>query len=152
MTNRPVGRNGERNLRREKGSNAAHASTTDSEARLARQSGDQESRMGFTGYLLMANRNGLIVGARLTRATGTAKPEAALDMLGELPTAGNDGVAEIGRYAALHRLPECVHAAGGRGLAGGLLQGGQPLGEPSRVCRAPIPRKPSGRQHAQVSD
>ncbi len=83
------GRYGEGNFRGEKRSNETHASTTDADARLARKSGAQESKLGFTGHLLMGNRHGLIVDARLTRATGTAEPEAALDMLGELPIAGN---------------------------------------------------------------
>ncbi len=92
------GRNGERNFRGEKRSNATHASTTDPDARLARKSGGQEARMGFTGHLLMENRNGLIVDARLTQASGTAEPEAALDMLGELPTAGNKTVGADKNY------------------------------------------------------
>jgi hypothetical protein len=33
----------------------------------------------------MENRNGLAVNARVTKATGTAEREAAVDMLGELP-------------------------------------------------------------------
>ena len=72
------GRNGERNFRGEKRSNETHASTTDPDARLARKSNGQEAKLGFTGHLLMENRNGLIVDARLTHATGTAEPEAAL--------------------------------------------------------------------------
>jgi transposase len=83
------GRNGERNFRGETRSNETHASTTDPDARLARKSGGQESKMGFTGHLLMENRNGLIVDARLTSATGTAEPEAALAML--------SGVVGLGR-------------------------------------------------------
>ncbi len=86
------GRNGERNFRGERRSNETHASATDPEARLARKSGGQESKMGFTGHLPMENRNGLIVDARLTLASGTAEPEAALDMLGELPAAGHKTV------------------------------------------------------------
>jgi IS5 family transposase len=92
------GRNGERNFRGEKRSNETHASTTDADARLARKSGGQEFKMGFTGHLLMENRNGLIVDARLTRATGTAEPEAALDMLGELPAAGDKTVGADKNY------------------------------------------------------
>src|SRR3984885_10887102 len=46
------GRNGERNFRGEKRSNETHASTTDPDARLARKSGGQESKLGFTGHLL----------------------------------------------------------------------------------------------------
>ena len=51
------GRNGERNFRGERRSNETHASATDPDARLARKSGGQESKMGFTGHLLMENRN-----------------------------------------------------------------------------------------------
>jgi hypothetical protein len=58
------GRNGERNFRGEKRSNETHASTTDPDARLARKSGGQESKMGFTGHLLMENRNGLLTRGR----------------------------------------------------------------------------------------
>ena len=67
------GRNGERNFRKEKRSNETHASTTDPDARLARKSGGQESKMGFTGHLLMENRNGLIVDARLINDASSAK-------------------------------------------------------------------------------
>jgi hypothetical protein len=34
---------------------------------------------------MMENRNGLVVNARVTQATGTAEREAAVDMLGEVP-------------------------------------------------------------------
>ena len=54
--------------------------------------------MGFTGHLLMENRNGLIVDARLTLASGTAEPEAALDMLGELPAGGHKTVGADKNY------------------------------------------------------
>ena len=85
------GRNGERNFRKEKRSNETHASTTDPDARLARKSDGQEAKLAFTGHLLMENRNGLVVDARLTQATGTAEPEAALAMLAELPAQAQDG-------------------------------------------------------------
>jgi transposase len=111
------GRNGERNFRGEKRSNETHASTTDADARLAGKSGGQESKMGFTGHLLMENRNGLIVDARLTRATGTAEPGAALDMLGELPCAGDKTVGADKNYdtaafvAAARELDVTPHVA-----------------------------------------
>jgi transposase len=79
------GRNGERNFRKEKRSNKTHASTTDPDARLARKSDGQEAKLAYAGHLLMENRHGLIVDARLTHATGTAEPEAALAMLRALP-------------------------------------------------------------------
>jgi transposase len=81
------GRNGERNFRNEKRSNATHASTTDPDARLARKATGKEAKLAFHGHLLMENRNGLVVDARLTLATGTAEPEAALAMLSEMPGA-----------------------------------------------------------------
>lgn len=75
------GRNGERDFRRDKRSNETHASTTDPDARLFRKSGGQESRLAYLGHALMENRNGLIVDAQATHATGTAEREAALAMI-----------------------------------------------------------------------
>ena len=79
------GRNGERDFRREKRSNATHASTTDPDARLYRKADGQESRLCYLGHTLMENRNGLVVDASLTHATGTAEREAALLMLDRRP-------------------------------------------------------------------
>jgi transposase len=79
------GRNGERNFRKEKRSNQTHASTTDPDARLYRKADGRESRLCFLGHALMENRNGLVVDATLTHATGTAEREAALAMLDRLP-------------------------------------------------------------------
>jgi transposase len=75
------GRNGERNFHSEKRSNDTHVSTTDPDARLYRKADGRESRLCFMGHVLMENRNGLAVGAALTRATGTAEREAALALL-----------------------------------------------------------------------
>ena len=102
------GRNGERNFRGEKRSNETHASTTDPDARLAKKSNGQEAKPGFTGHLLMENRNGLVVDARLTRARGTAEPEAALEMLGDLPgsakkTVGADKNHDTAAFVAAAR-------------------------------------------------
>jgi len=60
------GRNGERNFRGEKRSNETHASTTDPDARLARKTSGQEAKLGFTGHLLIENRHGMLVDARLS--------------------------------------------------------------------------------------
>jgi transposase len=79
------GRNGERNFHNEKRSNDTHASTTDPDARLYRKADGRESRLCFMGHVLMENRNGLAVGAALTRATGTAEREAALALLDRRP-------------------------------------------------------------------
>jgi transposase len=92
------GRNGERNFRGEKRSNETHASTTDPDARLARKSNGQEAKLGFTGHLLMENRNSLLVDARLSQATGTAEPETALEMLSELPGSAKKTVGADKNY------------------------------------------------------
>jgi hypothetical protein len=79
------GRNGERNFHNEKRSNDTHASSSDPDARLYRKADGRESRLCFMGHVLMENRNGLAVGAALTRATGTAEREAALALLDRRP-------------------------------------------------------------------
>jgi transposase len=79
------GRNGERDFHGEKRSNDTHASTTDADARLFRKGAGQASKLAYMGHVLMENRHGLAVDARLTRATGTAEREAALDMIRDRP-------------------------------------------------------------------
>lgn len=75
------GRNGERDFHGEKRSNETHASTTDPDARLYRKANGRESRLCYMGHALMENRNGLVVDAELTLATGLAEREATLAML-----------------------------------------------------------------------
>jgi hypothetical protein len=75
------GRNGERDFRAERRSNETHASTTDPDARLYRKGNGQESKLCYMGHALMENRNGLAVLGEVTRATGTAERDAALDLL-----------------------------------------------------------------------
>jgi transposase len=75
------GRNGERSFRGEKRTNETHASVTDPEAKLYRKGDGQSSKLAFMGHILMENRSGLVVAARLTQASGTAEREAALAML-----------------------------------------------------------------------
>ena len=112
------GRNGERDFHKEKRSNETHASTTDPDARLSQKS-ERARRPSwrFTGHLLMENRNGLVVDARLTQATGTAEREAALAMLGDLPgrrriTVGADKDYDTAAFVAAARDDE-RHAACG---------------------------------------
>src|SRR6202161_1291524 len=73
----PSDRNGETDFRKTERSNATHAATTDKDARLSRKAEGQESRLADLGPTLMENRNGLIVAADATLATGTAEREAA---------------------------------------------------------------------------
>ena len=75
------GRNAEVDFRGQRRTNETHASTTDPDARLYRKSPGVGAALCFMGHALMENRNGLIVDAELTRATGTAERVAALAML-----------------------------------------------------------------------
>ena len=79
-----VGRNAGRNFHGEKRSNKTHASRTDPEALLASKSNGIAARPSYAGHTLMENRNGLIVDAELTAATGTAERETAVEMAGGL--------------------------------------------------------------------
>ena len=74
-------RNAEVGFRRERRSNATHASVTDPEARLFKKSPGAEDMLCFMGHGLMENRSGLIVQADLTQANGYAERRAAIDML-----------------------------------------------------------------------
>ena len=69
----------------ERRSNETHRSSTDPESRLARKGRGQAAKLSYTGHVLMENRNGLMVDAMLTQATGTAEREAALVMLKRSP-------------------------------------------------------------------
>ena len=75
------GRNGERDFKGEKRSNETHASTSDPDARLYRKGDGQPAELCFMGHALMENRNGLIVGGMVTRATGDAEPITAVELL-----------------------------------------------------------------------
>jgi transposase len=65
-------------FRGERRTNATHASTTDPESRLYKKAAGQEAKLCFVGHVLMENRNGLVVQATVTPATGTAERDAAL--------------------------------------------------------------------------
>ena len=75
------GRNGERDFKKEVRSNETHESTTDPDARLHRKGPGQESKLCYLGHVLMENRNGLAVSGEVTRASGTAERDAALDLI-----------------------------------------------------------------------
>src|SRR5262245_45010480 len=111
------GRNAERDFHGDKRSNDTHASTTDADARLAKKAAGKEAKLAFAGHLLMENRNGLVVDARLTRATGTAEPEAALEMLSQVPgthqiTAGADKAYDTAALVAgLREMNVTPHVA-----------------------------------------
>ncbi len=76
-----AGRNGEQDFRGQKRSNDTHASTTDPDAQLYRKGQGKEAKLCFMGHALMDNRNGLIVDALATRASGHAERLAALHLM-----------------------------------------------------------------------
>ena len=70
-------------FRGEQRRNDTHQSTTDPQARLYRKGG-QESLLSFLGHLVIENRNGLVVRAQVSLATGTAERDTALEMIKEI--------------------------------------------------------------------
>jgi len=97
------------NFRGEKRSNDTHESKTDPDALLARKSAGRESKLSYSGNLLVENRNGLIVDAEVFQANGTAERDAALLMMERLPgtqllTVGGDKGFDTRGFVA-----ECRH-------------------------------------------
>ena len=89
------GRNGERDFHAEKRSDETHASTMDPDARLARKSNGQASKLCYAGHVVIENRHGLAVAATTTQETGIAERDA-----GEAMMAGLDRAARstLGGY------------------------------------------------------
>lgn len=69
-------------FRGEKRRNETHQSTTDPECRLYRKG--QQSLLSYLGHVLMENRNGLVVDARVSKATGTAERDTAVQMIRDM--------------------------------------------------------------------
>jgi len=80
----PPDRNVGRDFRGEWRSNETHESTADAESRLYRK-GVGTAKPCFTDHVLTEGRHVLAVDAMLTRATGTAGREAALEMMSRRP-------------------------------------------------------------------
>jgi transposase len=85
------------NFRGEKRSNETHESTTDPDAKLFTKLKGNAAKLCYIGNLLTENRNGLVVDALLTQASGYAERSAAVTMLakaarrrGKRITAGGD--------------------------------------------------------------
>ena len=64
--------------------NETHESKTDPDARLYKKGKGKEAKLCYAGHVVMENRNGLAVNGQITKATGTAEREAAVDMLGDI--------------------------------------------------------------------
>jgi len=111
-------RNPDVDFRGKKRSNDTHASTTDPEARLYRKSYGTESKLSYAGHVLMDNRYGLAVAARVTPATNRSEREAALEMVADdMPgqgraTLGGDKGYDVRSFAeALRALKVTPHIA-----------------------------------------
>lgn len=75
-----AGRNATVDYHGEKRSNATHASTTDPDARLMKKGGDG-AKLVHHGHVLTENRNGLVVAAEVTHATGNSEVEIVSQLL-----------------------------------------------------------------------
>ena len=99
--------------------NATHQSTTDPQAKLYRKGPGKEAKLCYMGHVLMENRNGLVVDARLTQATGTAEREAAQAMVraakrrhrGRLTVGGDKGFDTQGFVAGVREMGVTAHVA-----------------------------------------
>ena len=113
------------NFHGEQRSNATHESTTDPESRLAKKAKGKEAKLSYVGHVLMENRNGLIVTTRVTKATGTAESDAALEMAEEVSgdrrvTLGGDkGYDQKKLVEALRRENVTPHVARNEKRPGG---------------------------------
>lgn len=118
-----VGRNAGRNFHGEKRSNKTHVSRTDAEALLASKSHGIAARPSYAGHALMENRNGLLMDAELTPATGTAERDAAVEMalvLKSGATVGADkGYDTRGFVEELRSLSLTPHVAQNENRPGG---------------------------------
>ncbi|HET6347947.1 MAG TPA: IS5 family transposase [Candidatus Krumholzibacteria bacterium] len=104
-------------FRGQRRSNDTHASTTDPDARLFRKSWGTESKLCYAGHLLMDNRHGLAVDARLTTANTRMERDAALEMVRRIRrrrrvTLGGDKGYDVRAFVeALRRLGITPHIA-----------------------------------------
>jgi len=105
------------NFHGERRSNATHASTTDPEARLTRRGPGREAKLAYQGHVVMENRHGLVVAARVTSATGTAERETAVQLATSVKkrqrgTVGTDKAYDTREFvAALRALELTPHVA-----------------------------------------
>jgi len=110
----------------EKRTNETHESKTDPDARLYKKGKGKEAKLCYAGHVLMENRNGLAVDGQITKATGTAEREAALDMLGDIPgdqrvTIGTDKAYDTQNFVeqtrAMNVTPHVTQNTNGRSSA-----------------------------------
>lgn len=96
--------------------NATHQSTTDPDARLYKKGVGRPAQLAYGGHLLVENRSGLIVEARVTPADGFGERDAALGMAQAIPggriTLGMDKGYDYPEFvAALRSMAVTPHVA-----------------------------------------
>ncbi len=118
------------NFHGEERRNDTHESKTDPEARLARKSGGQESKLAYCGNVLMENRYGLVVDTELLQCNGTAERDAALLMAeriegdGRVTVAADKGydtrdlVAQMRSMNVTPHVAQNVNRSGGSAIDG----------------------------------
>lgn len=84
----------------EKRRNATHQSATDPESLLARKGKGKEAHLCHSGHVLMENRNGLCMDARVDRADGYAERRCARRMVRHLKRRHSICVETLGMDAA----------------------------------------------------
>src|SRR5919199_216934 len=80
-----------------------------SEALLARKGPGKESKLSYSGNLLVENRNGLIVDAEVFQANGTAERDAALVMVEQIPGTNPVTVGGDKGFDTRDFVKECRH-------------------------------------------
>jgi IS5 family transposase len=111
------GQPSERDFHGERRKNDTHASRTDPDARLFKKGKGKEAKLCFQGHVITENRNGLVVAATTTLATGTAEREASVSMMkrvkrGRRSTLGGDKNYDTREHvAALRDLGVTPHVA-----------------------------------------
>src|SRR6516165_4347584 len=127
------------NFHGEQRSNDTHESTSDPEARMARKGAGKESKLSYSGNLLVENRNGLIVAAEVFQANGTAERDAALAMLEKVPgtqpvTVGGDkGFDTQGFVAECRNIKVTPHVAQNHKRSGGSAIDGRTTRHPGHA-------------------
>src|SRR5436190_944972 len=108
------------NFHKQKRSNQTHQSKTDPSARLFKKTRGAEAKLGYLGHVVTENRNGLVVDARLTLASGTAERDAAAEMMEHKPAArrvtlgadrGYDTAGFVETMRGLHVTPHVAQSS-----------------------------------------
>lgn len=105
----PTGGNPDVNFRGTSRRNDTHQSTTDPDARLAKKGPGREAKLSYAGHVLMENRHGFVVDARVTAADGHGEIDAAVRMLEALPARSGVTVGGDKAYDRARFVEACRH-------------------------------------------